>query len=110
MSKNREKDPIDFNTFTLWDRDYKTSFTKKFKERKKWEASDPKKVLSFIPGTVQKILAKPGQIVKKGDPMFILESMKMMNIIRVPLDAKVKAIHVKLGEKIPKNHLMIEFE
>jgi biotin carboxyl carrier protein len=94
----------------LWDADYMTTFTKKFEERKPYEAADPLKSLSFIPGTIQEIKIKEGQKVKKGEPMLLLESMKMLNLVKVPIDGKVKKIHIKIGERIPKNHLMVEFE
>lgn len=97
-------------TLTIWERDYKTNYTKKFETRKKYEAPDPNKAFSFIPGTIQEVIIKEGQKVKKGEPMLILESMKMMNIVRVPVDGMVKKIHIAKGEKIPKNHLMVVFE
>jgi biotin carboxyl carrier protein len=99
----------EFQTLPMWERDYKTLFTAKFANRKKYEAPDPKKVMSYIPGTIQEIKIKEGQTVKKGEPMLILESMKMLNIVRVPLDGEIKKISVTIGEKIPKNHLMVEF-
>lgn len=94
----------------IWDREYSTKFTKKFEDRKPYEAPNPNKALSFIPGTIRDIKLKEGQAVKKGEPMLILESMKMMNTVRVPVDGKVKKIYVTVDEKIPKNHLMVEFE
>jgi biotin carboxyl carrier protein len=94
----------------LWDADYVTTFSKKFENRKPYEVPNPFKVLSFIPGTIQEIKIKEGQKVKKGEPMLVLESMKMMNLVRVPIDAKVKKIYIKQGERIPKNFLMVEFE
>ena len=105
----KENKNSEFKTLTMWERDYKTLFTEKFANRKKYEAPNFKKNLSYIPGTIQEILIKEGQTVKKGDPMFTLESMKMMNNVRVPLDGKVKKIYVSIGEKIPKNHLLVEF-
>ena len=89
---------------------YRTTYTKKFENRKKWENANPKHILSFIPGTVQNILVRPGQELRKGDKLLILESMKMQNIIRTPVNGTVKSIHVTLNEKIAKNILMVELE
>lgn len=100
----------DFKTFQMWEREYKTLYTKKFLERKPYKAPDPKMINSFIPGTIREIKVKEGQTVKKGEPMLILESMKMLNLVRVPIDGKIKKISVSIGETIPKNHLMVEFE
>lgn len=105
MSEKKE-----FQTLHIWDADYKTTFTKKFTNRKPYEAPNPLMCMSFIPGTIREIKVKEGQKVKKGEPMLILESMKMMNLVRVPVDGKVKKINVKSDEKIPKNHLMVELE
>jgi biotin carboxyl carrier protein len=94
----------------LWDADYMTTFSKKFENRKPYIIPDPLKALSFIPGTIQQIIIKEGQKVRKGEPMLMLESMKMMNLVKVPIDGKVKKIYVTPGEIIPKNHLMVELE
>jgi biotin carboxyl carrier protein len=41
-------------------RDYKTTYTKKFEERKLWVPPNPEELKSFLPGTVEKIHVKPG--------------------------------------------------
>ena len=110
MAEKNTKTPMDFKVLTMWERDYKTLYTKKFSNRKKYEAPNDKMALSYIPGLIQRLIIKEGQKVVKGEPMLILESMKMMNIVLVPINGKVKKIHVKVGEKVAKNHLMVEFE
>ncbi len=89
---------------------YKTLFTEKYKNRKKWEQPDVRKIKSLIPGTVIKVYVEEGQKVKEGDLMMILEAMKMKNKIYFPIDGKVKKIYVTEEEKVPKDHLMIELE
>jgi biotin carboxyl carrier protein len=108
MSEKVKNVSADFKTLSLWERDYQTLYTKKFENRKKYEAPNTKMVLSYLPGTIQQILVKEGQALKKGEPIIIFESMKMMNIVRIPFDGKIKKICIKVGEKIPKSHLMIE--
>lgn len=88
---------------------YKTNFTKKYENRKKWESNDPNKIMSFIPGTVKKVYIKDGQKVKEGQPMFVLTAMKMDNIINVPYDGKIKTVNVKEGDRIPKGYVMLEY-
>ena len=87
---------------------YKTYFTKKFENRIKWEKPDERKIISYLPGTILKLMAKKGQKLEAGDPILILEAMKMQNIILIPVGGKVKNIFVKEGDKIPKGHLMME--
>jgi biotin carboxyl carrier protein len=96
--------------FAILARKYKTRLTKKFINRKVYEAPNYDLIYSYIPGTVIEIKVKPGQKVKEGTTIMILEAMKMMNQIKMPRDGKIKSIHVETGVRIPKNRLMIEIE
>ena len=89
---------------------YKTLTTKKFDNRKNWEKPDPKKIISFIPGTIVETLVKEGQEVKKGETLLILKAMKMNNSILMPFDGVIKTVNVKVDEVVPKNQLLIEIE
>ncbi len=89
---------------------YRTMYNGKFENRKEYVPPDPKKIFSFIPGTIVKLYVKEGQEVKPGDNMLILEAMKMKNRVVFHKEATIKSILVKEGEKIPKNHLMLELE
>ncbi|MGQ3015496.1 MAG: biotin/lipoyl-containing protein [Flavobacteriales bacterium] len=53
---------------------------------------------------------EPGSEVKKGDPLIVLEAMKMENILRSPGDVKVKEIKVQKGAAVEKNKVLITFE
>ncbi len=85
---------------------YKTRYTRKFVERKKWEAPNPSQVRSIIPGSVTEVLVKPGDKVKKGSRLMIYEAMKMKNVIVSPFDAVVESVEVKAGDKLPKGALL----
>lgn len=87
---------------------YRTRYNTKFERRKTWKNTNPKKITSSIPGTIIKVYTKVGQEVKKGDPILILEAMKMKNKILFHVDGKVKSIKVKEGETVPKDYLMLE--
>ena len=86
---------------------YKTRYTRKFMERKKWEAPNPSQVRSIIPGSVTEVLVKPGEKVKKGSRLMIYEAMKMKNVIVSPFDAVVESVEVKAGDKLPKGALLV---
>lgn len=86
---------------------YKTRYTRKFMERKKWEAPNPSQVRSIIPGSVTEVLVKPGDKVKKGSKLMIYEAMKMKNVIVSPFDAVVESVEVKAGDKLPKGALLV---
>lgn len=96
--------------FHLEDASYETHLTKKFLRRKFYESPDPRKVISFIPGVIQKVHVEPGQRVKRGDFLLVLEAMKMKNDIASPRDGTVKDVYVRVGQMVPKNSLLLEFE
>ena len=99
-----------FKTLLIEDIKYKTHYNKKFENRKVWKAADPSKICSFIPGSIVKVFVKPGQKVKKGTELLMMDAMKMSNIFRASSDCIVKNIFVKPGDKIPKGFVMIETE
>lgn len=99
-----------FRSFILDDVKYKTLYTKKYEKRKPWEPADPKKLKAFIPGTIRKVSVKNGAKVKHNDMLLILEAMKMKNVILAPFDGRIKMVHVKEGDSVPKNGLLVEFE
>lgn len=63
-----------------------------------------------MPGLVLAVHVTPGQAVGAGDPLLVLEAMKMENELRAPADGVVRAVHVTPGEAVGKNALLIEFE
>ncbi len=69
-----------------------------------------KAVKAIIPGTILEILVKKGDKVTHDKPVLILEAMKMNNRIQAECDGKVKKIHVKVGDRVPKNFVMMEIE
>jgi len=87
---------------------YKTEYTNKYRNRVKWEKPDENQILSFMPGTIIDVCVKPGELLKKGDVLLILEAMKMHNNVQMPFDGKIVSIHVKPGEKVPNRFNMIE--
>jgi biotin carboxyl carrier protein len=89
---------------------YRTFYNHKFDKRNKFKLHDPNMMVSYIPGTVIRVLAKEGQEVHTGDTALILDAMKMKNRLIFEKDGIVKAIHVSEGERIPKDTLMIELE
>jgi biotin carboxyl carrier protein len=89
---------------------YKTRISSKYENRKPYKIADPRKILSFIPGTVLEILIKPGQNVKKGDDLMILDAMKMQNKLKCSIDGKIKLISVKKGDKVSKGAVLLEME
>lgn len=53
-----------------------------------------------MPGVVQEVLVAAGARLKRGDPILILEAMKMRNTIRSPNDALVVEVAVAAGQPV----------
>ena len=89
---------------------YKTLYTKKYLNRKKYETPNPNKITAFIPGTILDIFVSTGQKVVKGQDLLILEAMKMNNKLIAPYDATIKKIFVKSGEMVTREQLLVELK
>jgi propionyl-CoA carboxylase alpha chain len=68
-----------------------------------------KALLCPMPGLVVSIAVKEGQEVKAGEPLAIVEAMKMENVLRAERDAAVKKIHVKPGDSLAVDAVILEF-
>jgi biotin carboxyl carrier protein len=99
-----------FQTLLIEDVKYKTRLTKKFLNRKQYEPVDPKKVFSFIPGTIKKVYASKGKKVKSGDKLIDLEAMKMLNTIFADDNGTIAEMYVKEGDMVSKNQLLILYK
>jgi len=59
-----------------------------------------------MPGMVIRYLVNVGDTVKAGDPLLILEAMKMQNNIPAPVDGAVKAINFEPGASVNTNDIL----
>lgn len=73
------------------------------------QAGDAKRCTSPILGIVVKVLVSVGQSVKKGDPLLVLEAMKMESNVEAPSSGVVKSILVAAGDNVKKGQALIEF-
>lgn len=65
---------------------------------------------SPMPGLVIKSSVNVGDEVKKGDPLMVLEAMKMENVLKATADVTIDKINVKAGEAVEKGAILIEFK
>ncbi|MFZ5674893.1 MAG: acetyl-CoA carboxylase biotin carboxylase subunit [Pseudomonadota bacterium] len=72
-------------------------------------ADTSKKLLCPMPGLVVSIAVVEGQEIKAGEPLAIVEAMKMENILRAERDAVVKKVHVKKGDSLAVDAVIMEF-
>lgn len=106
MEENNTK----YQVFTVNNARYLTLTTKKFDNRKIWQKLDPKEICSIIPGSVIDIFAKPGQKLKAGEVVLILDAMKMYTKVTMPMDGVIKSVNVAKGDRVPKDMVMISIE
>lgn len=62
-----------------------------------------------MPGLIVDLRVKPGDNVKPGDALLILEAMKMENMIKATAESIVKSVKVAKGDSVEKNQILIEF-
>ncbi|GGE97775.1 acetyl-CoA carboxylase biotin carboxyl carrier protein subunit [Hymenobacter cavernae] len=62
-----------------------------------------------MPGLIVDIRVELGQAVQKGDPLLVLEAMKMENILKAPGDGVVSAIKVVMRDNVNKGQVLLAF-
>ena len=74
------------------------------------KAADAGKALRApMPGLVMSIPVAVGQEVKAGEPLAVVEAMKMENVLRAERDGVVKSIRVKPGDNVAVDAVIMEF-
>ncbi len=66
-------------------------------------------LLCPMPGLVKAIHVSQGQDVKAGDPLVVVEAMKMENILRAERDGVVKTLKAKAGDSLAVDAVILEF-
>ena len=69
-----------------------------------------KLVTSPMPGLVVSVAVKPGQDVKAGEALMVVEAMKMENVLRAEVDGVIKTVACEPGASVAADELLIEFE
>ena len=67
-------------------------------------------VLAPIPGLVVKILVEAGDVVEEGQPLVILEAMKMENEIRARRGGTISRIQAQPGQRVEQNGILLMME
>ncbi len=63
-----------------------------------------------MPGIVTHVLVTEGQVVAAGDPLFVLEAMKMETVIRAVVPSVVTALRAAPGERVDGGAVVVEVE
>jgi propionyl-CoA carboxylase alpha chain len=75
----------------------------------KLAADMSKHLLCPMPGLVRSILVAEGQAVRAGDPLAVVEAMKMENLLRAERDGTIAAVHVREGDVLAVDEAILDF-
>ncbi len=78
--------------------------------RPKAEKGNRHHVGASIPGKVVKVLVSPGDVVRKGEQLALLEAMKMETAVTAPTDGTVVEVLVRPGETVEPGDLLVRLE
>lgn len=67
-------------------------------------------IVAVMPGKVVKILKQPGAEVTAGEPVLVMESMKMETELAAPMDGRIAVVHVAEGQTVAQNEPLIDVE
>lgn len=70
-------------------------------------AAGQESIDSPMPGNIVDVRVKPGDVVKSGSVLLILEAMKMENEILAPRDGKVAAVNVSKGVTVNSGDVLV---
>jgi len=73
-------------------------------------ASGDASVRSPLPGKIIDLRVKAGDTVSKGQPLLVLEAMKMEHTLSAPTDGKIKSVRYAVGEQVAEGAELVEFE
>ena len=65
-------------------------------------------ITAFIPGQIVEIRIAPGDAVVPGSVLLLLEAMKMHNELCSETSGRVREVHVKIGDTVQKDQLLVE--
>ena len=60
-----------------------------------------------LQGTIMKVMVKPGDSVKKGTPVCVIEALKMENDVVAPEDGVVASVNVKSGDSVKTDEVLL---
>jgi len=67
-------------------------------------------LLSPMPGLLLSMSVKPGDAVKAGQELAVIEAMKMENVLRAETDKVIKEVLVEVGDSLSVDQQIMEFE
>ncbi|MES2438649.1 MAG: biotin/lipoyl-containing protein, partial [Verrucomicrobiota bacterium] len=76
--------------------------------RPKGDPENPAHACAPMPGMVTEVAISPGQQVKAGDKLVILEAMKMLTTVSASADGVISEVLVKKGDQVDSDDLLVK--
>ena len=73
------------------------------------EGEDVERIHAPMPGRIIQVHVKAGQEVRRGEPLIVLEAMKMEHTLAAPHDATIEAVDAVLGDQIVEGAVLVRF-
>jgi len=67
-------------------------------------------IVTPMPGKVTRLMVAEGDEVKEGQPLMILEAMKMEHTIKADIDGSVSQMSLSEGDQVADGHVLIRIE
>ncbi|HEY6579474.1 MAG TPA: biotin carboxylase N-terminal domain-containing protein [Rhizomicrobium sp.] len=67
------------------------------------------RIVAPMPGKIVRVLARPGETVKRAQPLLVLEAMKMEHTLAAPGDARVESIEAAAGDQVSEGTVLMRF-
>jgi 3-methylcrotonyl-CoA carboxylase alpha subunit len=67
------------------------------------------RVIAPMPGKIVRVSAEAGAAVKRGEPLVVLEAMKMEHTLAAPADATIESVGVVVGDQVQEGTMLIRF-
>jgi biotin carboxyl carrier protein len=82
--------------------------------RRKWGRKDeaattdggPQRIVAPMPGKIVRVLVTVREVVKRRQPLVVMEAMKMENELRASADGAVAELHVQEGQSVDAGTLL----
>ena len=87
---------------------FRAKYAKYMKEKPKLDVD--KIIMAPMPGTVKSVSVEVDQIIGEGTECCVLEAMKMQNSLKIGATGKIKSVHVKPGDTVQADQVLVELE
>ncbi len=108
--KNKSMNTVSVNGHTFSVRVKNQTDNTRGKDRKLHEDQTLFKIAATIPGKIVAVKVEKGGKVRKGQPLIVIEAMKMENELRSPADGMVTGVYVQTGDKVENNAALLEID